>query len=96
MNLLGFSLSPQEQHTTTTHHHQTRFGLFNPTAQDDVTAADDRNCFDLTSSTHVVTTLNFPPFPIYQEPFNNHHHLSMVFNFIMEGGLEYNGIMECV
>ncbi|RYR22283.1 hypothetical protein Ahy_B03g067570 [Arachis hypogaea] len=37
MNLLDFSLSPQEQHTTTTHHHQTRFGLFNSTAQDDVT-----------------------------------------------------------
>ncbi|XLR62691.1 hypothetical protein HN51_005994 [Arachis hypogaea] len=77
MNLLGFSLSPQEQHTTTTHHHhQTRFGLFNPTAQDDVTAADDGNCFDLTPSTHAATTLNLPPFPIYQEPFNNHHHLS--------------------
>ncbi|RYR79466.1 hypothetical protein Ahy_A01g004279 [Arachis hypogaea] len=25
MNLLGFSLSPQEQHTTTTHHHQTHW-----------------------------------------------------------------------
>ncbi|XLR30417.1 hypothetical protein S83_058317 [Arachis hypogaea] len=76
MNLLGFSLSPQEQHTTTTHHHQTRFGLFNPTAQDDVTAVDDGNCFDLTPSTHAATTLNLPPFPIYQKPFNNHHHLS--------------------
>ncbi|RYR09064.1 hypothetical protein Ahy_B05g077108 [Arachis hypogaea] len=76
MNLLGFSLSPQEQHTTTTHHHQIRFGLFNPTAQDDVTTADDGNCFDLTLFTHAATTLNLPPFPIYQEPFNNHHHLS--------------------
>ncbi|RYR05718.1 hypothetical protein Ahy_B06g085549 [Arachis hypogaea] len=55
------SMNLLEQHTTTTHHHQTRFGLF---------------CFDLTPSTHAATTLNLSPFPIYQEPFNNHHHLS--------------------
>ncbi|RYQ94689.1 hypothetical protein Ahy_B08g089631 [Arachis hypogaea] len=68
MNLLGFSLSPQEQHTTTTHHHQTRFGLFNPTAQDDVTVADDGNCFDLTPSTHAATTLNSLLFPSIKNP----------------------------
>ncbi|MED6208345.1 hypothetical protein PIB30_044173 [Stylosanthes scabra] len=73
MNLLGFSLSPQEQQT---HHHQTRFGLFNltTTSEDDVTAHG--NCFNLTTTpTHASTTLNnLPPFPIYEEqqPFNNH------------------------
>ncbi|KAK7295217.1 hypothetical protein RJT34_18122 [Clitoria ternatea] len=67
MNLLGFSLSPQEQHPNSLDHSQTapsRFG-FNPDGISNTDVAAD--CFDLTSD-HSTThhSLNLPPFGIYE------------------------------
>ncbi|KAK7340395.1 hypothetical protein VNO77_21097 [Canavalia gladiata] len=65
MNLLGFSLSPQEHHPTRQDHSQTtpsRFG-FNPDGISTTDVAGD--CFDLTSHS-APHSLNLPPFGIYE------------------------------
>lgn len=67
MNLLGFSLSPQE-HPSTQDHSQTvasRFG-FNP--DNGISGTDvPSECFDLTSDHHSSAhSLNLPPFGFYE------------------------------
>ncbi|OIW21774.1 hypothetical protein TanjilG_10673 [Lupinus angustifolius] len=70
MNLLGFSLSPQEQHVDATQEHSqstaTRFG-FNPNGISSTDVSED--CFDITSHHSTAHSLNLPPFGIY-EAFN--------------------------
>ena len=77
MNLLGFSLSPQEHHPSHPPSHQdhtqnaaSRFG-FSP---DGISGTDvTGECYDLTpdSTSH---SLNLPPFGIY-EAFNRNNHI---------------------
>ncbi|CAL0303277.1 unnamed protein product [Lupinus luteus] len=70
MNLLGFSLSPQEQHVDATQEHSqstaTRFG-FNPNGISSTDVSEE--CFDITSHHSTAHSLNLPPFGIY-EAFN--------------------------
>lgn len=66
MNLLGFSLSPQEHPSSEDHHSQTapsRFG-FNPDGISNTDVAGD--CFDLTSHSTPHHLLNLPSYGIYE------------------------------